>query len=125
MDGRSRKSRVARLKFWIPALLWLPAGTLAGEVLRTGSAEHVMTPSSLMELPAVAPFGLPLALACRSLDRSGYPGPALVAWVALGAAAVAGLLGLFGIGVQSILVSLPVWVAAWRLARRPRGLSRP
>ena len=111
------------LGFWAPALLWLPAGILAGEILRTGSAEGVMTPSSLVELPAVAPFGLPLALACRRMGRLGYPGPALVAWLALGAAAAAGLLGLFDIGVQAILVSLPVWLAAWRLARLPRGLE--
>ncbi len=118
MDGRRR---TGRFRFWLPALLWLPAGMIAGEVLRTGSAEQVMTPSSLMELPAVAPFGLPLALACRRLARSGYPGPALVAWLALGAAAVADLPGALPVGVQVILVSLPVWLAAWRLTPRPRG----
>ncbi len=120
MDGRRRKRRIARTGFWVPALLWLPAGLLVDEVLRTGSAEQVMTPSSLMELPAVAPFGLPLALACRRLGRLGYPGPALVAWVALGAAAVAGLLVPLPAGVQVILVCLPVWLAVWRLARLPR-----
>ena len=118
MDGRRR---TGRFRFWLPALLWLPAGLLADEVLRRGSAEQGMTPSSLMELPAVAPFGLPLALACRRLGRLGYPGPALVAWVALGAAAVANLLVPLPVGVQVILVSLPVWLAAWRLTPRPRG----
>ncbi len=120
MDGRRR---TGRFRFWLPALLWLPAGLLAVEVLRTGPAEQVVTPSSLMELPAVAPFGLPLALACRRLGRLGYPGPALVAWVALGAAAVANLLVPLPVGVQVILVSLPVWLAAWRLTPRPRGLE--
>ena len=96
---------------------------IADEVLRTGSMEHVMRLSSLVELPAVAPFGLPLALACRRLGRLGYPGPALVAWPALGAVAVAGLLVPLPLGVQVILVSLPVWVTAWRLARLPRGLE--
>ena len=120
MDDRRR---IGWLGFWAPALLWLPAGIFAGEILRTGSAEHVMTPSSLVELSAVAPFGLPLALACRRMGRLGYPGPALVAWLALGAAAVAGLLGPFGIGVQAILACLPVWLAAWRLGRLPRGLE--
>ena len=80
MDGRSRKSRIERLKFWIPALLWLPGGTLAGEVLRTGFAEQVMMPSSLVEFLPTAPCGLPLALACRRMGRLGYPGPALAAW---------------------------------------------
>ena len=125
MDERSRKSRIARLKFWMPALLWLPGGNIAGDVLRTGSVEWVTAPLPVVELLLAAPFGLPLALACRSLDCLGYPGPALVTWFALGAAAVAGLLGPFGIGVQALLVSLPVWLAAWRLARRPRGPSRP
>ena len=120
MDDRRR---TGWLGFWVPALLWLPAGILAAEVLRTGSAEHVMRPPSLMELPAVAPFGLPLALACRHMGRLGYPGPALVAWFAFGAAAVAGLLGPFDIGVQAILACLPVCLAAWRLARLPRGLE--
>ena len=118
MDDRRR---IGWLGFWAPALLWLPAGIFAGEILRTGSAEHVMTPSSLVELSAVAPFGLPLALACRRMGRLGYPGPALVAWLALGAAAGAGLLGPFGIGVQAVLACLPVWLAAWRLGRLPRG----
>ena len=120
MDEGRWKKRIARLVFRMAALLWLPTGILAGEVLRTGSAEGAISPSSLVELVPAAPYGLPLALACRSLDRLGYPGPALVAWLALGAAAVAGLLGPFGIGVQAILACLPVWLAAWRLARRPR-----
>ncbi|MCY4382610.1 MAG: hypothetical protein OXE44_05605 [Nitrospinae bacterium] len=121
MDGRRRKRRIERLKFWMPALLWLPAGMTAVEVLRTGSAYGMRTPSSLVELPAAAPFGLPLALVCRRLGRLGYPGPALVAWVALGAAAVANLLVPLPVGVQAILASLPVWVAVWRLTPRPRG----
>ena len=75
-----------------------------------------MTPSPLVELTLVAPCGLLLALTRR---RLGYPSPALTAWVVLGAAAVAGLLGPFDIGVQAILASIPVWVVAWRLARRP------
>ena len=84
----------------MPALLWLPAGMLAVEVLRTGSAEQVVTPSSLMELPAAVPFGLPLALACRRLGRLGYPGPALLAWVSLGAVSVAGFFVPLPLGVQ-------------------------
>ncbi|MCY4383986.1 MAG: hypothetical protein OXE44_12635 [Nitrospinae bacterium] len=118
MDGRRR---TGRFRFWLPALLWLPGGMLAVEVLRTGSVEHVMRSSSLVALSAAAPFGLPLALACRRLGHLGYPGPALVAWVALGAAAVAGLLVPLPAGVRAILVSLPVWLAVWRLTPLPRG----
>ena len=118
MDGRRR---TGRFRFWLPALLWLPAGLLAVEVLRTGSAEGVMTPLAGRELPVAAPCGVPLALACRRLGRLGYPGPALVAWVALGAASVADLLVPLPAGVRAILVSLPVWLAVWRLTPRLRG----
>lgn len=114
---------MGRLGFWIPALLWLPAGMIADEALRTGSAGWMMTPASLVELPAAAPCGIPLALTCRRLARSGYPGPALMAWIALGGASAAGLLAQLAVGFQALLASLPVWVAAWRLARRPRGLE--
>ena len=93
------------------------------EVLRTGSLERMMTPSSLVALSAAAPCGIPLALGCRRLDRLGYPGPALVAWVALGAASAADLPGTLPVGVQAILACLPVWVVAWRLSRGPRSLE--
>ena len=116
-----------RLKSWIPALSWLPGGIIAEEVLRAGSVSGMMTPTSLVELTAVAPCGLPLALACKRLARPGYPGPALVAWVLLGAASVAGLFGPLPVGIQAVLASLPAWVAAWRVERRPRrhGLALP
>ncbi|MCY4382562.1 MAG: hypothetical protein OXE44_05365 [Nitrospinae bacterium] len=121
MEARRRKRRIERLKFWMPALLWLPAGMIAGEVLRAGSEEWVTAPFALVELLLAVPFGVPLALACRRLTRSGYPGPALVAWLALGAASVADLPGTLPVGVRAVLASLPVWVAVWRLTPRPRG----
>ena len=102
---------------------WLPAGIIAEEILRTGSAQGMTAPSALVELLPAAPCGLPLALACRTLDRLGYPGPALLAWVSLGLAAAAGLFIPLPAGVRAILASLPVWVAAWRLARRPCRLE--
>ncbi len=116
-----------RLNIWLPALSWLPGGIIADEVLRTGSTAGMMTPSVLVELTAVAPCGIPLALACKRLARSGYPGPALLAWVSLGVVSVAGFFGPLPAGVQAVLVSLPVWLAAWRVERRPRrpGLALP
>ena len=114
---------MGRFGFWLPALLWLPGGIIADEVLRTGSAYGIVTPSTLVELTLAAPCGIPLALACRRMSRLGYPGPALLAWLALGVAAVAGLLGQVAVGFQALLVSLPVWPVAWRLGRRPRGLE--
>ena len=86
-----------------------------------GSVEHVMRYSSLVALSASAPFGLPLALACRRLGRWAIRVPLLWPWVALGAAAVANLLVPLPAGVRAILVSLPVWLAVWRLTPLPRG----
>ena len=120
MDGRRR---TGRFRFWLPALLWLPGGMLAVEVLRMGSVEHVMRYSSLVSLSAARSVRVPLALACRRLTRSqglsgSRPGGC---GVALGAAAVANLLVPLPVGVRAILVSLPVWLAVWRLTPRPRG----
>ena len=112
-----------RIRFWIPALLWLPAGFVTEEVLRTGSAQGMMTLPAALELLSAAPCGVPLALAGRRLARSRYPGPALVAWAVLGLAAVAGSLGALPAGVQALLASVPVWVVVWRLERRPRRLE--
>lgn len=112
-----------RLWFRIPALLWLPAGIVTEEVLRTGSAQGMMTLPAAPELLSAAACGVPLALACRRLSRSGYPGPALVAWLLLGAAAMVSFAGALPAGVQAVLASLPVWVVAWRLERRPSRLE--
>ena len=98
MDGRRRKSRVERLKFWIPALLWLPGGNVAVEALRTGPAAWVTAPLPVVELLLPAPCGVPLAL---------------------GVASAAGLLGQVAVGFQAILVCLPAWVVAWWLTRPP------
>ncbi len=112
------------------ALVWLPGGMIAGEVLRTGSVESVNTPLATLELLLAAPFGLPLALTCRRLNRSGYPGPALMAWLALGAASAGGLFGPLPVGVQALAACLPVWVLTWWLPPPPRlkfapSLRRP
>ena len=82
--------------------------------------EWVTAPLAALELVLAAPCGLPLALACRRLYRLGYPGAALVAWVALSAASAAGLLGQVAVGFQALLAGLPVWVVVWWLARPPR-----
>jgi len=120
MDEGRWKKRIARLVFRVAALLWLPVGMIADEVLRTGSWEGMNAPFVVLELLLAAPFGLPLALACRRVHRSGYPGAALVAWVVFGCASAAGLLGTFPAGVQALAACLPVWMVVWRLARPPR-----
>ena len=70
----------------------------------------------------VAPCGLPLALGCRRVWRLGYRRAAWAAGIGLGAVTVAaflvaGLLGPIAIAVYAAVLSLPVWLAWWCLAR--------
>ena len=119
-------------KFWALALLWLPAGLVATAVVRfspgSGAMEELMIwPVTLLtilvSLVPVAPCGLPLALGCRRLWRLGYHQAAWTAGVVLGALTVvgslpAGLLGPIAIAMCAVVLSLPVWIAVWWLARR-------
>ena len=98
MDGRRW---IGRHRFWPLALLWLPA---------------------LGSLAPVVPCGLPLPLGCRRLWRLGYRRAAWAAGVGLGAltipvAVFAGLLGPLAIAAGAVVLSLPVWIAWWWLAR--------
>ena len=82
-----------------------------------------MAASSLI---VAAVCGLPLALACRRLGRLGHPRPAWIAGIVLGIATVAavlpaGLLGPPGIAIVAVVLSLPVWIAAFWLGRRARA----
>ena len=70
----------------------------------------------------VAPCGLPLALGCRRVWHLGYRRAAWAAGIGLGAVTVAaslvaGLLGPIAIAVYAAVLSLPVWLAWWCLAR--------
>ena len=67
------------LGFRVSALLWLPAGIIAEEVLRSGSVEQVVVPSPLVELLPAAPCGIPLAPEAREVSRT-VPGRALRPW---------------------------------------------
>ena len=117
-------------RFWLLALLWLPAGLILQAAFRFGgSGEPLMLPTLLAaagSLVLVAPCGLPLALACRRLWRLGYPRAAWGWGMGLGvvtvlATLVAGLLGPVAIIVYAAVLSLPVWIAALALTRRLRG----
>ncbi len=131
-----QRGNFGRLGFWLLALLWLPAGILATAVARFGAGTGPETESaswitmammSLQSLIFVAPCGLPLALACRWLWRLGYGRAAWASGIGLGAVTVAaslvaGLLGPIGILAYALVLSAPVWIAAWWLARRrPRA----
>ena len=118
--------------FWVLAFLWLPAGVVATGALRfAGGAAPSPEPAmwltaaimSVQSLLFVAPCGLPLALACRRLWRLGYCRAAWAAGLGLGAVTVAaslvaGLLGPVAILAYALVLSAPVWIAGWWLARR-------
>ena len=120
-----------RRGFWALALLWLPAGVVATAMVRflpeTVSPEAAgmrlqMLLMSAGSLVFVAPCGLPLALGCRRVWRLGYRRAAWAAGIGLGtvtvaASLVAGLLGPIAIAVHAAVLSLPVWIAWWCLAR--------
>lgn len=114
-------------RFWLLALLWLPAGLVLQAAVRFGgSAEPLMLPAMLMaagSLVFVAPCGLPLALGCRKLWRLGYRRAAWGCGLGLGAVTLwttllGGLLGPVAIVLSALVLSLPVWLAALVLARR-------
>ena len=124
--------KLANIGFWALGLLWLPVGIMATAAVRFPSGAGPSTDPamwitvavmSVQSLVFVAPCGLPLALACRRLRRLGYARAAWAAGVGLGAitvaaSLVAGLLGPIGILAYALVLSAPVWTAAWWLARR-------
>ena len=124
--------RRTQASFYAAALLWLPAGLVASAAIRFGPGSAVpgewptaiaMAASSLI---VAAVCGLPLALACRRLGRLGHARAAWIAGVILGVATVAtvlpaGLLGPPGIAIVAVVLSLPVWIAAFWLGRQARA----
>ena len=122
--------RCSSALFWAAALLWLPVGVVASAAVRFGSdgalGEWVtaiaMGASSLI---VAAVCSLPLALTCRRLGRLGHPRLAWIGGAVLGVATVAaslpaGLFGPPGIAVVAVLLSLPVWISTFWLARQAR-----
>ena len=118
---------MARLGFWLLALLWLPAGIVAQAAARFGSSHgalvtHGEWAAVLGSLAPVVPCGLPLVLGCRRLWRLGYRRTAWAAGLGLGGVTIpvavfAGLLGPLAIAAGAVLLSVPVWIAWWWLAR--------
>ncbi len=117
-----------RGEFWLLALLWLPAGLIGQAAIRFTASSGLFSGSGEMfaalgSLVPIAPCGLPLALGCRCLWRLGYRRAAWATGVGLGTLTMAGtvfagLLGPVAIAAWAVLLSLPVWVAWFWLARR-------
>ena len=59
------------------SLMWLPVGFSAAEAAMAGDLPWLMDLDGWLYLAALAPGGVPLALACGRLRRKVYPG---VAW---------------------------------------------
>jgi len=98
--------------FILLALLWLPFGILL--VTASKGLPLFIEPQAWLSLIVLAPFGLPLALACRALRCDGYSVTAWTTFIVLAPATVlavllGGLLGPLGIVVYAIVLSLPAW----------------
>ncbi len=118
--------------FWLLAWLWLPLGVVIIGLLRftliEAPAEGInfsgmLSLASLLPLAVTAPFGLPLALACRKLYRQGYVVLTYVLFTVLGLATsffslFAGLLGPIAIAIVAGIFSLPAWLLYWFLRKR-------
>ena len=110
--------------FWPLALLWLPAGFAVQAAVRFElSGEPAMWLAAAAQSLVVAmPLGVPLALGCRWLWRLGHRGAAWTAGFGLAAVTVAaglfaGLLGPLALAACAAVLSLPVWIACFWLAR--------
>lgn len=116
------------MRFWLSALLWLPAGMVAITLARLGLGNGFAIPPAELPMMAaslvmVSPCGLPLALGCRWLWRLGRRRSTRVSGAVLGlftvyTTIIAGLLGPVAIVVCAVCLSLPVWAMAWFLSRR-------
>ena len=113
-------TRTSRLTFGLLALSWLPAGIAATALVR--GMPWPVEPSAWLSLVVTAPCGLPLALACRRLRRTGYPGTAWAAFAVLApvtavSSLFAGLLGPIAIALYALIISLPAWILSAFLGR--------
>lgn len=115
-----------RPSFILLSLLWLPLGMQLVAVARGFSL--IIEPQAWLDLVFLAPFGVPLALACRLLWRGRHVVSAWVAFIVLAPATVwavliGGLFGPLGIAIYAIVLSLPAWAVYGFF--RYRAKSRP
>lgn len=122
-----------RLAGGLFALIWLPAGFHLASAVAAGGMDWPAD-DAWLHLAALAPGGLPLALACASLWRRGHVVAACAALAVLVPAIAAGtvvvdLFGAVAIVAFAAVASLPAWLlyAYLRLCRRAprRDFNRP
>ena len=124
MDEESKIER--RALFILLSLVWLPAGIIVTSALR--DAPWPPPIFAWLSLVVVAPFGLPLALACRGVRRRGYPRTAWATFAVLAlltavATLFAGLLGPIAIAVYAAVISGPAWIL-YAVLRRSRPVKQ-
>ena len=97
------------------SLMWLPVGFSAAEAAMAGDLPWLMDLDGWLYLAALAPGGVPLALACGRLRRKAYPGVAGMAFGVLAPVAVvvsvyAAPHGALLAATRAAAASLPVWL---------------
>lgn len=107
---KSRTKR--RATFILLALLWLPLGLILLTAARGFSLP--IDQQAWLSLVGVAPFGLPLALACRGLRRIGHRVAAWRTFIVFAPVTVlsvltGGLFGPLGIAAYAVVASFPAW----------------
>jgi hypothetical protein len=113
--------------------LWLPIAVVLVSYLRFGIAGgngtfefFLAEPMAMLMLFAIAwPCAIPLTVAIRLLHQRSpamaYLGAAVLGPLSVIAVVVGGLLGIAGVAVYSVAVSLPAWIAlGFTKIRRPR-----
>ena len=116
-----------RSPFVLLSLAWLPVGIIVASAVRDMPWPPLLPPSYVwLWLVVVAPFGLPLPLACRWTRRLGYPRTAWAAFAVLApltaaAALFAGVLGPIEMAVYAAVISAPAWILYLFLRRSRRG----
>ena len=111
-----------RFAYGLLSLSWLPTGIVIIALVR--GMPWPVELQAWLSLAMTAPCGLPLAVACGRLRRTGHPGAAWAAFVGLApvtalASLVAGLLGPVAIAVSAMVISVPAWIG-YAFLRRAR-----
>ena len=116
-----------RSVFILLSLAWLPVGIMVASAVLDMQWPPLLPPLYVwLWLVILAPFGLPLPLACRWTRRLGYPRTAWAAFAVLAPLTAAALhadllYGPIAVVVCAALISAPVWILYLFLRRSRRG----